>query len=66
LETVELIIYGTAANNCDVKREPVDFTLEDVKQWVNDLDMPVAILIANTWTEATTVTGEGNGNTQRQ
>lgn len=45
---VDLIYFGLI-NNCMIKRENVDFTEEDVVEWVDDMAMPDLLEVFNTF-----------------
>jgi hypothetical protein len=44
------LIYCGLKNNCYVKREVEDFTLEDVRSWVDSMDMQEINDVINTFT----------------
>lgn len=62
------IVYFGLVNCCMIKKENVDFTEEQVTEWVDDLAMPLLLDIFNTFKksyegEAVTVTGAKKINT---
>jgi hypothetical protein len=45
----EKIMHAALLSNCLSKKEPADFTAEDVAFWFNDLDMPTITEIINAY-----------------
>jgi hypothetical protein len=58
----EKILHAALLSNCLSKREPADFTAEDVSYWINDLDVPTITMVINMYNGIFTVpTPSANG-----
>lgn len=55
LPYTEKILHAALLSNCLSKREPADFTAEDVSVWLNELDVPTMTLIINLYNGIFTV-----------
>lgn len=64
-EVVCTIIHAALLCNCDSKNIEPDFTANDVKKWVDELDPLQAIEVIKAFTQAFQVAGGGNQDTQQ-
>lgn len=52
LQSVKEILYAGLVSHCEVNKENVDFTFEDVCAWVSDFDMGYCVKVINAFAEA--------------
>jgi hypothetical protein len=69
LPYAEKILHAALLSNCLSKKEPADFTADDVATWMNELDIPVITLVINMYngifsTDKPSANGEVGKDTQ--
>jgi hypothetical protein len=47
LPYAEKILHAALLSNCLSKKEPPDFTAEDITTWMNELDVPTLTMVIN-------------------
>lgn len=47
MEYLAVITFAALSNNCQVKKEDIDFTIADVREWVKDIDPDASTQIIN-------------------
>jgi len=61
LPYAEKIFHAALLSNCLSKKEPADFTADDVTAWFNDLDMPTITDIINRYNSIFSASPSANG-----
>lgn len=51
----QVIIHASLLSNCNSKKEAPDFTVDEIEQWVNEIDFSEAIKVLNAFSAAYTV-----------
>lgn len=55
LPYAEKILHAALLSNCLSKKEPAEFTTDDVTDWMNELDVPTITIIINLYNGIFTV-----------